>query len=152
MITVSPSMNESSIQKGIILAGGAGTRLHPITIGVNKHLLPIYDKPLIYYPMTVLMLAGIREILLISSPEEIGTFERVLGDGASWGIKLSYAVQPKPEGLAQAFIVGRSFVGSDHVALVLGDNIFYGQGIRTLLEPASRIRENGYLMGTALHR
>ena len=133
--------------KGIVLAGGAGTRLHPITIGVSKQLLAIYDKPMIYYPISVLMLAGIRDILIITTPEDQSAFMRLLGDGEKFGVKFSYAVQPKPEGLAQAFLIGKEFIGNDPVALVLGDNIFYGANLRKVLKKAASNTSGATIFG-----
>ncbi|WP_198468380.1 glucose-1-phosphate thymidylyltransferase RfbA [Acetomicrobium sp. S15 = DSM 107314] len=135
------------IQKGIILAGGSGTRLYPVTLSTSKQLLPVYDKPMIYYPLSTLMLAGIRDILIITTPEDQANFKRLLGDGSQWGLAISYAVQPRPEGLGQAFIIGEEFIAGEGCALILGDNLFYGQGLTSILQEAVKQEAGATIFG-----
>ncbi|MCP4787582.1 MAG: glucose-1-phosphate thymidylyltransferase RfbA [Fuerstiella sp.] len=137
----------SYFKKGIVLAGGTGSRLFPLTLGISKQMAPVYDKPMIYYPLSTLMLAGIQDVLVISSPRDVSGFEKLLGDGSQWGMNFSYIEQAKPEGLAQAFILGANFVGEDHVALVLGDNIFYGRGFQGILSTASSLQDGATIFG-----
>ena len=145
------NQERENIMKGIVLAGGAGTRLHPITRGVSKQLLAVYDKPMVYYPISVLMLAGIREILIITTPEDQSSFQRLLGDGSRFGVEFTYAVQPTPGGLAQAFLIGKEFIGKDSVALVLGDNIFYGEGLSQLVKKAAAREKGATVFGYWVH-